>query len=174
MRRTTLVAVFVGTTVVALLAVWFIVSQKGDTPIEVADGSIKLEFKDKFRKDSDKKLMATKAKHKAQTIDVMDQNANVSFLSVDVTGREWTITSADKSVTVTKPAPAAGKDDEVSIEASSGLLLRDDDTKYHHDDLVHRFTPATLSVAGISTNITLFCPSGTCKVKIHLDDKPHP
>ena len=162
----TKVAVGIGVGVAIVGAVLLLSAHK-DTPIEVADGSMRFVF-DKFRKDSDKKITATKPGHKAQTIEVVDATTGVSFINIDVTGREWTIASTDNIVNITKTAPPAGKDEEVPIIAITGNLIRDDDNNYHHDDAGHRFTPATLTLSGFPPSIPLFCPSGTCRIKIHL------
>jgi hypothetical protein len=168
-----------GVVAVAVIA-GVVITTSADSPIDVADGSIQLYFKDGFDVVSSTQIKAKKLLHHVVTIEVWDRNG--LYDKIDVKKRAWTAASADGSLHV---QPSSGVlQDEVPILASTtpiNPVIAGDPHRFVYDNNGTRFTPATLSftdgqphptcknpVSTSTTTCTLTCPTGYCTVRIWL------
>lgn len=168
--------VVAGVVVVALV---ILAAAKGDSPIEVADGSIELYFKYGFDTEATNRIKASKLLHRTIEIQVWDKSgANSAADTIEVKGRDWTLTSADRTLRVQRSAGIST--DAVAISAPENAVIQPvipgDSVRFRYDN-GSRFTPATLSftdgkplptcrnpVAG-SNSCTLSCPTNYCSVR---------
>ena len=169
-----------GIAVAAVIAGLVIVAAaRGDTPIEVADGSIELYFKHGFGTEGRNRLKASKAFHRTIEIQVWDKRrADSPADTIEVKDRDWTITSADSTLGVQRSAGTFT--DAVAISAPENAVIQqvipDDYVRFKYDN-GSQFTPATLSftdgkglpacrnpVAG-SNSCTLSCPTNYCSIR---------
>jgi len=166
------VAAGVGTTVVVLGAV-AIFTAKSDPPIEVADSSIEMYYKNGFDTIAGNQIKVSKFPRRTKQVEVWDKYGAL-YETIDVTNRVWAATSADGTLQVQRSSGTY--QDEVAISSSNiQQVIAGDPTRFRYDN-GSRFTPATLrftdgkalpkcSKAVGADTCTLSCPTGYCSVR---------
>lgn len=141
-----------------------------DPPIEVGDGSIKFHYDGGIKKNSANEIEADKFLHKVKSISIGDYN-KASSAPIDVTGRQWTLTSNSTSqFQLSLRSHSLGFEDGVPANCPSGWSGADAD--YTCTMGGSKLTPVTVTFSDgncpgtSSPSCTLTCPSGSCQIQL--------
>jgi hypothetical protein len=172
---------FAGGAIIAAV-VGVLAASKGDTPIEVADGSVGLYYKNGFDVAAANRIKASKLFHRILEIQVWEKNGTSSSENIDVKGRDWTLTSANTTLVMQKSSGTFTDDVPISTTGNTNILpvIPGDTVRFRYDD-GSQFTPATLSFTDVTAdkprpacanpvpgtnNCTLRCPiTNYCSVR---------
>ena len=159
--------------VVAVLALYLILKPfaNNDPPILIGDGSI-LFSADQIDNNSNRQLEVSKFLHKVYTITTVDLSPGGSPPStIDVKGKDWTLTSASGAVVVSLDSLLSGQ--ESGVKADCSIDWNGIGTYYSCDPPDgSKLTPATLKFnngdgpASCTSTCTLSCMSGKCQVRL--------
>jgi hypothetical protein len=166
------VAVAGGLIAVAVFA--YVIVTTGESPIEVADGSVKLHFADGFDVDGTNAIRASKWFRHAQSIDVVGTSE-----SIPVKNKAWTLYSFNRQLKITPDEYVLETD--VPIATLDGTAISKVNPNDSNDFLYDpsdksQFTPAMLTFTDgkcpkecsscLQGTCTLTCPSGKCTIYI--------
>jgi hypothetical protein len=169
------VAVIAGALLVAGAAAMMVIAfDAGDSPIEVGDGSITFQSDGAQKNDqNDKEVSVNKLLRKVKMIDIRVYDTSVILQSIDVRGRDWTLSSVSSQVQVSRHTVVPLLQDSVTATCTvtwsgSGSVYTCATTDGS------QLTPASLTFSdgncpsGATPTCTLTCPDGKkCVITLH-------
>jgi hypothetical protein len=154
--------------VVLNVVAFFHVLDNNDPPILIGDGSI-LFSADRIDKNSNKQLEVSKLLHKVYSITTVDLSPGGSKSTMDVKGKDWTLTSASGAVVVSLDPLVVGQ----GVKADCSSDWNGIGTYYSCDPTNgSKLTPATLTFsagngpASCTSTCALSCMSGKCQIRL--------